>query len=580
MNFYLNVFVKPNKYFFSLCVLAFLFVIYANLSIPYLVRNAIDFAFNGKTPEQSQVALIKVVFDLLCLYVIKGLASYTYQIIIGRCGNRCVVNIRQSLFRRIIRIRMDYFAKSKQGELMALFSEDLGAFNLAITSALTDFVLESIGVICLVGVMLWMSWQLTIVTILVLPIIAVMNKLFKVKLSYYGEKILNIQAEVSTLLQTFVTCVRVVFSYTREDYEMQRFKEVQLRAMQVFLKLQKYRAALLSMSETLAMFGMVGIVLFGRNLIVNDKLTIGFMCAFLVYLINLPVSVKKITDAVTALRLGKVAYERIHQVFGHPEDVPSGTMPITGTAGELEFHNVSYGYGADYVLRDINLKVSPGEFVAVVGPSGAGKSTIASLIMRFQDIQEGQLLFDGEDVRTYNRDEYRRSIGYIQQEAVLFNTTVEANIRYGNDKALFADVVAAAELANAAEFINEMPLQYQTNIGNYGGRLSGGQRQRMAIARAMVEKPQLLVFDEPTAALDGISEQQVFAAIRKASIGSTAILITHNYKLLSDNDRVVCLENGRIIEDGKHRELLEQRGYYYQLWSTSSIDNAELSEVV
>ncbi|MFA6074928.1 MAG: ABC transporter ATP-binding protein [Negativicutes bacterium] len=570
-EFYFQKFIKPYWIIVSFAIISFFLATYATLCMPYLVRYFLDVTLKTKIADSSHYALFEVVRDLVLLYTLKGVCFMTYQMLLGRAGTKFVVRLRESMFSRVMNLRLDYFDKNKRGEVLSLFTNDLLAIQQALTVGMIDFMLESLGLIALVGVMLWMSWKLTIITLVVLPIIALATNMFKNKLSHYGGKILEVQSDVTELLYTYVSCVKIIRSYVREHYELKRFQQAQAKALVVFMKMQKYRALLLSLSEVLAMLGIVAILIFGGSLIINGELTVGYMFAFLVYLINLPVPVKKIVDAFTALRLGLVAWERISFLNQQPLDVVSGTADVVFAGGRVEFCDVSYGYNSEKILKDISFTVEPGDFFAVVGPSGAGKSSLAALILRFADTDSGEVLFDGKNIASYKRDAYRQNIGYIQQEAFLFNQTIAENIRYGNFEASDEEVIASAVLANADEFIQRLPQKYQTNVGTYGSKLSGGQRQRIALARAMLKKPKLVVLDEPTAALDSLSEQQVFYAIKNACKGITTILITHNYQLLCDDDKIICLDKGNIVEVGTHKELLQKKGYYYYLYNMRKI---------
>ena len=566
-EFYFQKFIKPYWVIVTFAIVSFFLATYATLTMPYLLRYFLDVTLKARAADPSHYALFEVVRDLVLLYTLKGVCFMTYQMLLGRAGTKFVIQLRESMFARVMNLRLDYFDKNKRGDVLSLFTNDLLAIQQALTVGMIDFMLETLGLIALVGVMLWMSWKLTLIAIIVLPVIALATNAFKNKLSHYGGRILEVQADVTELLHAFVNGVKIIRSYVRENYELERFRQTQKRVLIVFMKMQKYRALLMSLSEVLAMLGIVAILIFGGSLIVNGELTVGYMFAFLVYLITLPVPVKKIVDAFTALRLGLVAWERISFLYQQPLDVASGSADVIFNGGRVEFCEVSYGYSSEKVLNEVSFLIEPGEFFAVVGPSGAGKSSLAALILRFADADSGEILVDGQNIVSYKRDDYRQQIGYIQQEAFLFSQTIADNIRYGNFAASDADVVAAAILANADEFIQRLPEKYQTNVGTYGAKLSGGQRQRIALARAMLKQPKLVVLDEPTASLDSLSEQQVFAAIKNACQGITTVFITHNYQLLSEDDKIICLDKGNIVETGTHKELLEKRGYYYYLYN-------------
>lgn len=565
-DFYYREFIKPFLWSVFFAVICYLAATAVKLYIPYLIRCFIDVTLAQKS-DNVGYALFEVVSTLVMLYALKGVCFFSYQILLGKSSTKFIARLRQEMYNRILTLRMDYFNKNKRGDIFSLFSTDLAAVQQALTVGLTDFALELVGVVALVVIMACMNWKLTIVTIVILPIIAVAVDLFKKKLSHYGARIMDVQAEVTGLMHMFLSCVRIIRGYVREEYEFKRFHDSQLRGIRVFMKMQKYRALLLSLSETLAMSGIIAIVWVGGLEIMRGEFSIGYLAAFLVYLIDLPVSVKKIADAYTGLRIGAVAWNRISLLDRQPGDVESGSLKIKNMQGKLEFKNVSYGYDDNKVLNNISFTIQPGEMIAIVGPSGAGKSSIAALLLRFYDPDYGKIFCDDVDIRNYELDSYRFSVGYIEQEAILFNESIIDNIRYGDLNASFEQVVAAARLANADGFINELSGKYDTNVGSFGSALSGGQRQRIALARAMLKKPRILVLDEPTAALDSICEQQVYSAIRSVSREVTTVLVTHNFRLLRDEDKVICIDKGEIIETGTHRELISKKGFYCNLYN-------------
>jgi subfamily B ATP-binding cassette protein MsbA len=321
----------------------------------------------------------------------------------------------------------------------------------------------------------------------------------------------------------------------------------------------------MALVEFLASIGLTTIIWYGGREVINGDLTIGGMFAFLIYIINMPTPLRRISDAIANMKLGIVAWRRINAMHQQSTLVMDGINELGVLTGKVELKNVSFAYTPDVdTLRDLNIVAKPGDIVAIVGPSGAGKSSFANLLLRFYDPVTGVIYVDDMDIRTLKMSSLRKQIGFIQQEPILFNLSILENIRYGRPTASIEEVQEAAKLADAHDFIMELTDDYNYMVSELGSNLSGGQRQRIAIARAIIIKPSILVLDEPTAALDTEAEQQVMQAIRKVSKKRTTFLITHRLSTLIKSDRVIYLVNGKIVEMGTHGELIAQGGNYSQ----------------
>jgi subfamily B ATP-binding cassette protein MsbA len=355
----------------------------------------------------------------------------------------------------------------------------------------------------------------------------------------------------------------VVQSYVRENYECKKFSQQIHQVADNLLKVQRMNAIFIPLVEFLAAIGLTIIIWYGGREVINGDLTIGGMFAFLVYIINVPAPVRKISEAISKMKLGMVAWQRIYELNTDQQPMPEGTTVLANVRGEVHFDQVSFQYQPNAgILKNISLIARPGDVIAVVGPSGAGKSSFANLLLRFYDPTAGNIYLDGENIKELTIQSLRSHIGFIQQDPILFNATIYDNIRYGRPAATYSQVVAAATLANAHEFIQELPLGYDSMVGDLGGNLSGGQRQRIAIARAIVVDPKILLLDEPTAALDTQAEKQVMEAVRKVSGGRTTFIITHRLSTLAATDRVIYLSHGEIVEAGTHAELTASGGLY------------------
>ena len=446
---------------------------------------------------------------------------------------------------------------------MSLFTNDLLLIQQAVTLGIPDIVVESINVIAIMMIMIYFDWQLALVTFATLPFIIVAISFFNRKIARLGSLVEHTLAKMTSIVQQSLLSVMVVQSYVREEYEYKKFSEQIQEAAENLLKVQRMNAIFIPLVEFLAAIGLTIIIWYGGREVIQGELSIGGMFAFLVYIINVPTPVRKISEAISKMKLGMVAWQRIEELRDEKEPLPEGTLVLSHVQGKVRFENVSFRYQPDNeILKQIELEARPGEVIAVVGPSGAGKSSFANLLLRFYDPTLGNIYLDDVNIKELTIQSLRSHIGFIQQDPLLFNATIYDNIRYGRPTATYEQIIAAAKLADAHEFIMELPLGYDSRVGELGGNLSGGQRQRIAIARAIVMDPKILLLDEPTAALDAQAEKQVMAAVRKVSGGRTTFIITHRLTTLAATDRIIYLSQGRVVETGTHEELTELGGLY------------------
>ncbi|MBR3746676.1 MAG: ABC transporter ATP-binding protein, partial [Selenomonadaceae bacterium] len=377
-------------------------------------------------------------------------------------------------------------------------------------------------------------------------------------------------ADITSLLQESISSVRVVKSFVREDYEIDRFKVENELNFKATIDNVKISSLLTPTVEFLAAVAVTFIVWFGGYEVVNGIMSAGALVAFLTYAVNLANPVKRLSRIYGKIQKAMAAIDRIFHVLDMPESVNDkpDAIELPKVSGKVSVKNVTFSYdGIHNALEDVSFDVQPGQMIAFVGPSGAGKSTIANLIPRFYDVTAGAIEIDGHDIRNVKVNSLREQIGIVPQETLLFSTTVLENIRYGRLDATDDEVIAAAKAANADKFIRELPEGYQTQIGERGLNLSGGQRQRMAIARAMLKNPQILILDEATSALDTESEKIVQAALDDLMVGRTSFVIAHRLSTIFAADKIFVIDKGRVCESGTHKELLELGGVYSNLYN-------------
>lgn len=559
-SFYWRKFIEPYWLLALTAVMCFIVASLAGLAAPLVVKMLIDDALTGG----NITFLHLITAGIMMLYLIRGLFSYFYGYSMAKAANKMLAKLRQDMFSKLQSLDYAYFMKNSSGELISLFTNDLSFIQQAVTVGIPDAIVESLNLLAIVAIMIYFDWELAMVTFATLPFIIIAISFFNNKIGRLGVIVDHTLAKVTAIIQQSLLSVIIVQSYVREDYEYKKFSDKIQQAASDLLKTQRLSAILVALVEFLAAIGLTIIVWYGGREVIQGDLSIGGMFAFLVYIINIPMPVRKISQALTYLKLGVVAWGRINSLLN--EQTPSvvdGYLQMPKAEGLVEFKDVSFAYQTgNLILENINIIARPGEVVAIVGPSGAGKSSFANLLLRFYDPNKGTVYIDGIDIKKLKIGDLRRQIGFIQQEPVLFNTTIVENIRYGRPTATVSEIEQAARLANAYDFIRELPQGYNTIVGELGGNLSGGQRQRIAIARAIITEPAILLFDEPTAALDAHTEKQVMSAIRQTCRGRTAFIITHRMSTIMSSDRVVYLSGGRVAETGTHQELIDKGGLY------------------
>jgi subfamily B ATP-binding cassette protein MsbA len=569
IELYWRKFVVPYWLLTSVAVACFIVASVAGLAAPLIIKFLID----GALESGDFRYLDLIVGSIVVLYFLRALFSFFYGYNMAKAGATMIARLRASMFIRLHALDYSYFVNTPTGNIVSYFTNDLLLIQQAVTVGVPDLVVESLNLLAIIAIMIYFDWQLALVTFVTLPFIVYAISHFNRKLAEFGSLLEHAMAKMTSLLHQAILSTMMVQSYVREEYEYEKFRaKIHEAAIDLF-HVQRLNALVIPLVEFLAAIGLTFIIWFGGREVIKGDLTIGALFAFLVYTINIPGPVRKITQAFSSMKLGLVAWERIHDLDRQPHTVVDGHLDLDKAGGRVEFRNVFFRYatGGD-VLKDVSLVAEPGDVIAVVGPSGAGKSSFAHLLLRFYDPDAGAIYLDGIDIRSLKIGALRHQIGFIQQNPILFDASILENIRYGRPTATYSQVERAATLANAHDFIMELPRGYDTPVGELGANLSGGQRQRIALARAIILEPAILLLDEPTAALDSHAEQQVMAAIRNVSKGRTTFIITHNLSTLLASDKVVYLDAGRITETGTCTELLAKGGAFAR-----AVDRGELA---
>ena len=568
-RYYWEKFVIPFWPLTTVAVVCFVLAAAAGLGAPLVIKFLIDDALENN--DFTHLNLI--VGAIVVLYLLRAVFYFLYSYNMAKAGSTMIARLRAAMFGRLQTLDYSYFVNTSTGNIVSYFTNDLWLIQQAVSTGIPDLVVETLNLAAILAIMVYFNWQLAIVTFITLPFIVLAISHFNRKIAGFGSELEHTLAKMTSLLHQAIMSVATVQSYVREDYEYGKFRTKIHEAAQDLFRVQRLNAILIPLVEFLAAIGLTVIIWFGGREVINGDLTIGGMFAFLIYVISIPAPVRKITQAYSAMKLGLVAAERIRDLERQPHTIQSGDLEPDAVHGRVEFSGVSFRYpSGPEVLKNVSLVAQPGDVIAIVGPSGAGKSSFANLLLRFYDPDTGAILLDGVDIRRLKIGALRHSIGFIQQDPILFNASILENIRYGRPTATYSQVERAARLANAHDFIMELPRGYDTPVGELGGNLSGGQRQRIAIARAIIMEPAILLLDEPTASLDTHAEKQVMDAIRNVSAGRTTFIITHHLSTLLASDRIFYLAGGQVKESGTHAELMASGGLYAR-----AVERGELS---
>lgn len=538
----------------------------AYLVVPWLIKNVVDKVL----AEKNMYMLNLVVISILVVFLVRGFATYGQTYTMSYIGQRVIIDIREAMFKHLQRLDQAYYDRRKTGVIMSNLTNDVAALQSAIVDNLVSFITEGVTLIGSLVSMLYLDWKLTLVTLVIVPVVLGIINIFGKRLRIAGHDVQGRIADITSLLQETISGARVVRSFAREGYEVQRFERENQRNFRAVMRATKLTSLLSPLVEFSAAIAVTVILWYGGYSVVTGAITAGSLIAFLIYAINLSNPVKRLSQVYGNIQKAMAAGDRVFAILDTKPEVVEKTNAIVlpEVDGRVRFDHVSFSYdGEKKALDDFSLDVPAGRVVAIVGPSGAGKTTIANLLPRFYDATEGAITVDGIDVRDVTFQSLREQIGVVPQETMLFNATIKDNILYGRLDGTDEEVYAAAKAANALEFIERLPEGMDTLVGERGSSLSGGQRQRIAIARAILKNPKILILDEATSALDTESEKLVQEALERLMQGRTAFVIAHRLSTIKNADQIVVLREGKLVESGTHDELVAADGLYQHLYS-------------
>jgi subfamily B ATP-binding cassette protein MsbA len=447
-------------------------------------------------------------------------------------------------------------------------TSDIDAVQSFIAGSLLGALIDAITLVGMVSVMFWVNWRFTLIALAVVPVLFLVVYRYTRKIKSASRAVRKKESEIVSVVQEVLTSIRIVKAFAREDYEQRRLEEQSLEGVEIALHARGLKARLSPLVDIIVAAGTASVLFFGGRMALSGALDAGSLVLFIWYLGKMYKPMQDLAKMPDAFSKASVGYERIREVLETQRDVLD--MPkakrVGRLQGRIEFDDVTFSYGGDApTLSHVNLTIEPGQTAALVGPTGAGKSTIINLIPRFYDPSEGTVRIDGEDIRRYQQKSLREHISFVLQDTLLFHTTVWQNIAYGKPEATRAEILRAADLANASEFIEKMPDKFDTIVGERGLTLSQGQRQRIAIARAVIRDTPILIMDEPTSGLDALSERLVCDAMDRLMEGRTCIIVAHRLSTIRKANVIFVVKDGTIAEHGSHEELMKAEGLYAEL---------------
>lgn len=559
----LYTYVKPyQKQFYFLVFLTLALAILAPAR-PYLIQIAID----EHVAIGDAAGLLKIIYVLVILMVIQAIAQWAHTYYSGWIGQVIIKDIRVRLYTHLLRLRLKFFDNTPIGRLVTRNVSDIETLADVFSEGLAAIIGDLLQIVTILGVMFYIDWKLTLVSLSTLPLLVISTYVFKEKIKVTFNDVRNAVANLNSFLQEHITGMTIVQLFNREQREFDKFKEINREHRTAHIRSVLYYSVYFPVAEIIQAIGIGLVVWYGAVGVIGMDLQIGILISFIMYLQLFFRPIRMIADRFNTLQMGVVSSSRIFKLLASSEHIANeGSFSPEKVQGNVRLDQVWFAYKEeDYVLKNISFEAKQGQTIALVGATGAGKSSIINLISRFYEINKGAITIDGTNIQDYELSALRKHIGVVLQDVFLFSSSIYQNITLGNPSITKEQVMEAAELVGAAKFIEKLPGGLDYNVMERGATLSVGQRQLISFVRAMVYNPEILILDEATSSVDSETEELIQESIEKMMHGRTSIVIAHRLSTIQKADQILVLHKGEIVETGTHQSLLEKGGYYTQL---------------